>query len=99
MSFVFQLLADNYYQISGNKKELCIKDLSNLVEALSDVKHRWYEIGLQLQVHVSELTAIEDQKRSVEKSLIEMLKVWLTKVKGSHTWAAIVDVLKRKSIG
>ena len=72
-----------------------------MVEALTDIKIKWFRIGLQLGLSVSVLDCIEERfSTNYDKALYEMLKEWLKHVSDEpHTWKTIVEVLRLKSVG
>lgn len=85
-----------------NHDELCLDEhLRYVIEALVDIKHKWYEVGLQLGLSSSVLDGIEEQcSQNLDKALREMLKKWLKEVGDKpHTWTDITDALRRKSVG
>lgn len=78
--------------------------LRNLTEALTDVQHIWYQIGVQLGVSTTHLDKIEQQfQKEFGRALIAMIKRWLQNkevLPGSniHLWAEVVRILKLSSI-
>ena len=75
-------------------------DLATLQNALYEVRDKWYHLGVQLKVPISDLRAIRTQFRdNPDDSLLEMLSVWLSITTPSPTWQTVVDALCCASIG
>ena len=71
------------------------EDLVTLVNELHEVRHLWFDIGIQLRMQLSELEVIQSQHpRHPERCLREMLSIWLTReVPSLPTWQRVVDAL------
>ena len=67
-----------------------------LVELLYEVRAKWYEIGLQLELHSGDLDAIKNS--SSDSYLREMLKLWLAENQ-SPTLKALSTALRTKAVG
>ena len=81
------------------RDQLELDDLGEVYEALFEISHKWYNIGLALGVQVSRLENIKQQhEKNFENCLLEMLKTWLKQIEKPRTWAALVDALKRKTV-
>ena len=65
-----------------------------LIKELHYLPHRWYNLGLSLEIPHIELEIIDANHRgSAERSLIEVLQLWL-KRSPQPTWEALVKALK-----
>ena len=67
-------------------------------EALNNVRAKWYDVGMQLQVSVGTLDAIKKQYSDPSDCLMETLKTWL-KTFSSPSWSNIVDSLRSSVVG
>ena len=67
-------------------------------EELIGVSHKWYNIGLQLNLPVGTLDKIREQYPDPQTCLREMLKTWLVTVNPYPTWRTLVKVLKRRAV-
>ena len=77
---------------------LSINDLGSVRKELFDASPKWYDVGLELKVSVTELDNIGDQFRNNRDRLREALKVWL-KTATEPTWQDLVKVLKSPVVG
>ena len=85
--------------VSVGQKEFSLEDLRHIIEALVEVKHKWFQIGIQLGLSPSTLECIEGQcSNSFDKALYEMIKEWLKLSDQPHTWNDIVHALRLKSV-
>ena len=78
--------------------------LGDIVEALSRVKRKWYEIGVQLKVPTTYLDDIDKLYGKVlERALIEMIRKWLQLKMPQTTkydiWVEVESALKSEAIG
>ena len=73
-------------------------DLYVLMEELNNIRSKWYEIGLQLEVSVGTLNAIKKDYHTTSDCLRETLTTWL-KTFSSPAWSTMVDVLKSRTVG
>ena len=75
-----------------------IHHLKDVHEELISVSHKWYDIGLQLNLPVGTLDRIREQYSDPQTRLREILKSWLLSVDPHPTWMALVEVLKRRAV-
>ena len=68
-------------------------------EELIGVSHKWYDIGLQLNLPVGTLEKIKEQYSDPQSRLREVLKTWLVTINPYPTWRTLVMVLKRQAVG
>ncbi len=77
--------------------ELTSDDLAQLSEILSEAADKWHELGLQLDVKVGRLRAIEKDHRTVQRCLTEMLIDWVNGTK-PHTVRTLEAALRSKLV-
>ena len=73
-------------------------DLSRVREELLDVSHKWFDIGLKLQLSAGILECIRDQYPDQSTSLREMLLHWLKKVYPPPTWEGLARALESRTV-
>ena len=79
---------------------LSTDDLATLQNALFKVRDKWYHLGVQLKVPISDLKAIRTQYlNNPDDCLLEMLSCWLSITTPSPTWQTVVDALCCPAIG
>ena len=79
---------------------LSTDDLATLQNALFEVRDKWYHLGVQLKVPISDLKAIRTQYlNNPDDCLLEMLSCWLSNTTPSPTWQTVVDALCCAAIG
>ena len=76
-----------------------LKDLPFLHRELHQVSHKWYSLGVQLQIPVGTLKRIELENRQITKCLLEMLTVWLQRTNPSPTWNILIEALESSPVG
>ena len=64
---------------------------------LNPVRSKWYGVGLQLSVPVSDLNSIRSQFSDPRECLCEMLQLWLKRQGAS--WTDIFGALRSQSVG
>ena len=73
---------------------LSINDLCEIQSELHEVRDKWYHLGVQLKVPVSDLNAIRIQYRNdPDDCLSHMLTRWLSITIPSPTWQTVIDAL------
>ena len=75
-----------------------LKDLPFLQRELHQVSHKWYFLGVQLEISVGTLKRIELENRQITKCLLEMLTVWLQRTNPSPTWNALIEALESSPV-
>ena len=74
-------------------------DLKRVRKLLLEVKSKWYDIGLELDIDPDTLDDIKDKfKDNHQDCLTEMLKVWLKSTNPKPTWTALGDALKDEAV-
>ena len=80
-------------------QQLSVDDLPVVMEELSDIRVKWYDIGLQLRMSVGTLDAIKEQYNDPSHCLREALKTWLKTCPSPPTWSNIIDALRSTTVG
>ena len=75
-------------------------DLATLVNALHEVRDKWYHLGVQLNMKTSDLNAIRSQyMNKPDDCLQEMLSVWLSRTDPfPPSWQRVVDALSYPAV-
>ena len=74
-------------------------DLRCVRTAVYSIHHKWYNIGLELNIPFTALDAIEANHRLTDKCLTEMLKQWLNCDSPPPSWSALVEALSSEPVG
>ena len=77
---------------------LGVSDLSCVLEELLDVSHKWFNLGLKLQLSVGTLELVRDQYPDSSTALREMLLHWLKKVDPPPTWEGLACTLESRTV-
>ena len=74
----------------------CKPELKDLMDALyHKVADKWEHIGMYLKLHVATLKAIATEHRcDPHICLMEMLGVWLKRVRPPATWVDIIETVE-----
>ena len=72
--------------------------LRTVFSALHSVSHKWFSIGLRLDVPISRLKIIETDGHGVEERMRTMLDYWLNNAT-VPSWKVLVDALKSPTVG
>ena len=73
--------------------------LKNVYEDLIDISHKWYDLGLQLELEEGTLENIKsDNPESAQHCLREMLSTWL-KNERRPTWQTLCAALRSRTVG
>ena len=75
-----------------------IEHLSVLHRELHQVSHKWYSLGVQLQVPIGTLECIEMENRQMSNCLLKLLTVWLQCTNPSPTWNALIEALESSPV-
>ena len=74
-------------------------DLATLTRELSSAKDKWHEIGVQLHIEHSQLSAIEDMYPYIDRRLSEMLNFWLEGNADTRIcWESILKCLRADTV-
>ena len=74
-------------------------DLRDAQKQLIKVSHKWYDIGLELNVKPSVLNRIRSQYSNPTECLREMLSEWLSGINPYPTWEALAQALESLTVG
>lgn len=74
-------------------------DLCDVLEALSEVKHKWYYIGLKLRILHHTLDDIKANEGSTSDCLTGMLKRWLSNTSPPPSWSDLIQALSSTLVG
>jgi hypothetical protein len=76
---------------------LDIPQLRDLVEELFDVKHKWFSIGLRLNIPDDALEGIDKTcKDDLDTALRRMLQEWISREQPA--WVTVVEALRSRSV-
>ena len=75
------------------------EDLKSLQNELHPVSHKWFSLGVQLDVPMETLQRIEMEHKQVDRLLLEMLTVRLKQTNPPPTWNILAEALESCSIG
>ena len=68
--------------------------------AIFSVRHKWYDIGLELEIPFQSLDVIKtDCPSNSADCLREMLKQWLSRMSPAPSWSALVEALSSEPVG
>ena len=74
-------------------------DLSTVRNEIHDARTKWYDIGIELNVDVSTLKAIDSMYKDSKDCLREVITEWLKAVHPKPTWRSLIDALRRPAVG
>lgn len=79
---------------------LGVNDLRCVSNELLDVSHKWFRLGLELQLRVGTLECVKkDQYQDSSAALLDMLLHWLKKVDPPPTWERLACALESRAVG
>ena len=74
--------------------------LKTVFSALHSVCHKWFSIGLELDVAESQLEIIETDRLGAEERMHAMLDYWMDNATDPlPSWEVLVDALKAPTVG
>ena len=74
-------------------------DLNCVREELHDVSHKWFDIGLGLNLRMGSLEALRSQNLGPSSFLRDMLFKWLKTVDPPPTWEGLACTLETHVVG
>ena len=74
-------------------------DLRRVRGAIFSVHHKWYNIGLELDIPFTTLDGINANFQMTDKCLTEMLKQWLSRTSPPPSWSGLVEALSSEPVG
>ena len=66
----------------------------DLLELLSEVKDKWFDIGEMLEVDNATLRSLHENNYSASRKLADTLQHWIDSASSPVTWGTIVEVLR-----
>ena len=79
---------------------MTIDDMRTVLNAVWNARQRWFDIGLELDLSVSDLNAIKTSNDNIiYKCINNMLIVWLRRSNPPPTWSALVGALRSPVVG
>ena len=85
---------------ANDSKEHFLKegDLKEIMDKTWKAREKWFNIGIQLEMSVSDLKVISQNKSGQpDGCFVEMLVQWLRQ--GKATWEALINALKSEPVG
>ena len=73
-------------------------DLKDVQELLIGISHKWYDVGVQLNLESGVLKRIQRQYSNPADCLREMLEEWLKRVNPYPSWRALVQALTTHAV-
>ena len=84
----------------SNIGQLTIGDLKIVLSEIWDARSKWINIGIQLNLIMTDLEAIKEANSSdIGKCFTDMLTLWLKQVNPPPTWSTLVTALKEPPVG
>ena len=79
--------------------ELVLDNLKQLLNLISDAKHKWFELGLQLDIKHAELKTLgKDNIGDTNACYTEMLAIWLKSINPRPSWDDLLTALENDSV-
>ena len=78
---------------------LAIEDLKTVRELLHDIRVKWYDIGVELDVDIGTLESIRSRYHDPKDCLREMLREWLKSISPQPTWKRLSIALRASAVG
>ena len=72
-------------------------DLTDVYESVFCARARWYNIGLKLNLHTSDLQVLRGL--SHDDALREVLWYWLRRTNPAPTWSKLIEALRSPIVG
>ena len=85
--------------IDDRATELYIEDLCLVQNTIWMARAKWYNIGLNLNIHMGTLDAIKKDNDDSDDRFRAMLITWLKTVQPKPTWEALAEALRSPSVG
>ena len=89
----------SYFVLSCIFTSVGQEDLKSLQDQLHCISHKWYFLGIQLQIPTDTLKCIRSDNRTVAECLVEMLAVWLKHANPPPTWNILTEALDSSPVG
>lgn len=93
-------LAQDILENMHERVRLTTKNIKEVRGFLYEVRFKWYDIGLELEVPIEKLDHIKDQYKDDGRCLLEMLKVWFLMTSANHlpTWKELANALAARPV-
>lgn len=78
-------------------KQLSKQDLKQVRNFLHDIRHKWYDLGIELNITPEDLDDLKSRCSTPVDFLREMIRLWLKSV-GPPTWKVLANALGSKAI-
>lgn len=72
---------------------LTTKDLKAVRALLYKIRDKWFDIGIELEISVEELSIIKRNTDNPSECLVQMLLLWLKSIDPFPTWGILADAL------
>ena len=75
------------------------QDFRTVRKKLWDVRHKWYNIGIELDLRKADLDNLRKQyKNDFDVCLSEIITAWLKRTDPRPTWKALIEALKEPTV-
>lgn len=74
-------------------------ELKFLHRELHPISHKWFSLGVQLQIPFDTLKCIEIENRQMDRCLLEMLTIWLQRTNPLPTFNILIEALESPPVG
>ena len=78
--------------------ELIPDNLKKLCNLLTNTRPKWFELGFQLDIQLTELKIIKINCKDVDVCYIEMLSTWLKMIDPQPSWDGLLTALEHDSV-
>jgi tripartite motif-containing protein 2/3/tripartite motif-containing protein 71 len=96
--YCYSTESDVYHSINSSEP-LDIRDLHVICSNFWEARIKWFEIGLGLNLEVSDLEVIQQTNRdNVDKCFMDMLKKWL-RTSPRPTQSNLITILRERTVG
>ena len=75
------------------------KCLKILQSELFPISYKWYSLGVQLEVPISNLKCIKVENSKMDQCLLKMLATWLKTTNPPSTWNILTGALESPPVG
>ena len=87
---------NNYFVIISDITSI-LKETPNereLLRPLIDIRHKWYDIGLTLQVRRNDLDDLKQSEDDDITKLKKVINIWKGTERSSVTWKGVINAMK-----
>ena len=79
--------------------DLIPDNLGKVLDLIINAQTKWLYLGLALNIKMSRLEVIEQDRNDVSSRFREMLHTWLKMVDPSPSWEGLIVALEKESVG